>query len=402
MTLEAIIGKGAKPRIAYFPDSFHEVNGVAHTSRQFAAFAQRNDIPMLCVRAGEKTRLCEPEGSVEALELGRSPLAVQLEQDLYFDPLFFRYSTLISETVRNFRPDIIHITGPSELGFFGLYFAWKMQIPMVASWHTNVHEYAARRLGWLTRHFKPTTASRMEDKVESWSLFGTSLLYKYAKVLYAPNPGLCTLLEERTGRPCHLMQRGVETDIFSPARRTKNAEDPTITLGFVGRLSVEKNVALLPKIDAALRERGIAVHWLIVGHGSEDEMLRTSLRNVTMAGVLRGEALAEAYANMDLFVFPSHTDTFGNVVLEALASGVPAIVTPDGGPASIVTDGANGSIARDEDFAEAIAGILADSQRFAAMRAAARNHALQCSWDAVFTRVVEAYPQTQPVAALVV
>jgi glycosyltransferase involved in cell wall biosynthesis len=402
MTLESTKVRGATPRIAYFPDSFHEVNGVAHTSRQFAAFAQRQGIPMLVVRAGEKTRVCEPEGSVEALELGRSPLAVQLEQDLYFDPLFFRYSTLISETVRNFRPDIFHITGPSELGFFGLYFAWKMQIPMVASWHTNVHEYAARRLGWLTRHFKVSTASRMENKVESWSLFGTSLLYKYARVLYAPNPGLCSLLEARTGRPCHLMQRGVETDIFSPARRTRNAEDPTITLGFVGRLSVEKNVALLPKIDQALHARGIAVHWLIVGHGSEDEMLRSSLRNVTMAGVLRGEALAEAYANMDLFVFPSHTDTFGNVVLEALASGVPSVVTPDGGPAHIVTDGSNGLIATDEAFAEAIASILADPQRFAAMRSSARDHAMQCSWDAVFTRVVEAYPQPESATSSVV
>jgi glycosyltransferase involved in cell wall biosynthesis len=390
------------PRIAYFPDSFHEVNGVAHTSRQFAAFAERMNVPMLCVRAGEKTRLCEPQGSVEALELGRSPLAVQLERDLYFDPLFFRYSNTISETVRNFRPDIIHITGPSELGFFGLYFAWKMQIPLVASWHTNVHEYAARRLGWLTRHFSAATAAKMEDKVEAWSLFGTSLIYKYARVLYAPNPGLCSLLESRTGRPCHLMQRGVETDIFSPARRTRNAEDPTITLGFVGRLSVEKNVALLPKIDAELHSRGIAVRWLIVGHGSEDEMLRAGLRDVTMAGVLRGEALAEAYANMDLFVFPSHTDTFGNVVLEALASGVPAVVTPDGGPASIVTEGVNGTIARDENFASAIASILADPPRFAAMRSAARDHALTCSWDAVFTRVIEAYPQPKTAAALVV
>jgi phosphatidylinositol alpha 1,6-mannosyltransferase len=402
MTLEVITRGGPPPRIAYFPDSFHEVNGVAHTSRQFAAFAQRQGIPMLCVRAGEKTRLCPREGSVEALELGRSPLAVQLEQDLYFDPLFFRYSTLISETVRNFRPDIIHITGPSELGIFGAYFAWKLKIPLVASWHTNVHEYAARRLGWLTRRMSASLGTKTEDSVESVTLNASARFYRLAKVLYAPNPGLCSLLEARTGRPCHLMQRGVETDIFSPGRRTRTAGDNAITLGFVGRLSVEKNVALLPKIDAALRDRGIAVHWLVVGHGSEDEMLRAGLHDVTMAGVLRGEALAEAYANMDLFVFPSHTDTFGNVVLEALASGVPAVVTPDGGPAHIVTSGLSGLVARDDEFVDAIASILADTQRFAAMRVAARNHALQCSWDAVFTRVVEAYPQPEAAATSVV
>lgn len=90
------------PRIAYFPDSFHEVNGVAHTSRNFAAYARRKNIPMLCVRAGQTTRRLPPEGSVEALELGRSPLAVQVEKDLSFDPLFFRYTNRISATVRAF------------------------------------------------------------------------------------------------------------------------------------------------------------------------------------------------------------------------------------------------------------------------------------------------------------
>jgi glycosyltransferase involved in cell wall biosynthesis len=382
------------PRVAYFPDSFHEVNGVAHTSRNFVAFARRRGIPMLCVRAGKKTRACAAEGSVEAIELGRSPLAVPMERDLYFDPLFFRYSTLISESVRNFRPDLIHITGPSELGLFGAYFAWKLNIPLVASWHTNVHEYAARRTGWLTRHLSASLGHTIEARVESWMLTATTRFYRRAKVLYAPNPALCALLESKTGRPCHLMQRGVETNLFSPTQRTRPCEDTSPVLGYVGRLSVEKNVALLPKIDAELRQQGITAHWVIVGHGAEDQRLARGLRHVTMAGVLRGEALAEAYANMDLLVFPSHTDTFGNVVLEALASGVPAVVTPDGGPASIVQNGTTGRIAADEDFAAAIEETLARPERHQAMRLAARDYALQCSWDAVFERVIAAYPST--------
>jgi phosphatidylinositol alpha 1,6-mannosyltransferase len=379
------------PRIAYFPDSFHEVNGVAHTSRNFAAYAQRHEIPMLCVRAGQTTRLCQTAGAVEALELGRSALAVQLERDLYFDPLFFRYSALISHTVRTFRPDVIHITGPSELGIFGAYFAWKLNVPLVASWHTNVHEYGARRLQWLTRSLGGVGRS-IECSVESGILEASSRFYKLAKVLYAPNPELCALLERKTGRPCHLMERGVETDIFTPEKRTRLQGDGEIVLGYVGRLSVEKNVALLPKIDAQLRQRGITAKWLIVGHGSEEAMLRAALGDAAMAGVLRGDALAEAYANMDLFVFPSHTDTFGNVVLEALASGVPAIVTPDGGPAHIVCDGKTGRVARDDDFTTAIAETIVAANQFAAMRSAARDHAMQCSWDAVFDRVIAAYP----------
>jgi len=385
------------PRVAYFPDSFHEVNGVAHTSRSFAAFARSHNVPMLVVRAGKKSRRCKPEGSVQALELGRSPLAVQLERDLYFDPLFFRYAKLISQTVRDFRPEVIHITGPSELGIFGAYFAWKLKVPLVASWHTNVHEYAARRLSWLTRH-TGRAGDSIESSVEAAVLTVISRFYRMAKVLYAPNPELCALLEARTGRPCHLMQRGVETGIFAPVQRTRASRDGQLVLGYVGRLSVEKNVALLPRVDAELRARGIAAKWLIVGHGAEDEMLRAGLHDVTMAGVLRGEALAEAYANMDLLVFPSHTDTFGNVVLEALASGVPAIVTPDGGPAHIISagkamqDAETGCIARDEEFAATIAALLAQPETFAAMRVAARRYAMQCSWDAVFERVMAAYP----------
>jgi glycosyltransferase involved in cell wall biosynthesis len=379
------------PRIAFFPDSFHEVNGVAHTSRNFVDYAQRRGLPMLCVRAGRRSRRCKPEGTLQALELGRSPLAVQLERDLYFDPLFFRYSKLISDSVRAFQPEIIHITGPSELGIFGAYFAWQLRVPLVASWHTNVHEYAARRSGWFSRLFGPAQP-RVEQTIESLALGATSRFYRLAKVLYAPNPQLCELLERKTHRPCHLMQRGVDTALFSPAKRTRPPADNELVLGYVGRLSIEKNVALLPRVDAELRARGILPRWLIVGHGAEAAHLRAALGDSSMAGVLRGDALAQAYANMDLLVFPSHTDTFGNVVLEALASGVPAIVTPNGGPAFIVRDRITGRIAHDDAFAAAIAETLAAPEAFAAMRLAARDHALHCSWDTVFDRVLAAYP----------
>ncbi|HSY36661.1 MAG TPA: glycosyltransferase [Acidobacteriaceae bacterium] len=411
------------PRIAYFPDSYHEVNGVAHTSRNFTAYARRHDIPMLCVRAGQTTRLLDPDGSIEALELGRSPLAVHLEKDLSFDPLFFRYSDFISATVRAFRPDVIHITGPSELGLFGAYFAHQLNVPLVASWHTNLHEYAARRMRWLSRHLG-RAGTGTERIVEAAALHIASHLYRRAEALYAPNPTLCTLLERTTHRPCHLMQRGVDTDLFTPARRTRPPDDTEIgtpVLGYVGRLSVEKNVALLPKVDTQLRTLGITARWLIIGHGAEEEHLRSALPNAELPGVLRDEALAAAYANMDLLIFPSHTDTFGNVVLEALASGVPAIVTPDGGPAHILQSAAQsamrspiasasascetcragqaiappltpGRIADDEAFAAAIADVLHDPENRIAMRAAARTYAQRCSWDAVFDKVLGAYP----------
>src|SRR5664279_2106356 len=132
-------------RVAYFPDSFHEVNGVAHTSRQFEAFARRRDLPFLCVRAGNRAQPFFEEGRVSTLELSRGFLSFALDKDLRFDPAFFRHIPNIVRTLNGFRPDVLHITGPSEIGMLGAALAHQMRVPLVASWHTNVHEYAARR-----------------------------------------------------------------------------------------------------------------------------------------------------------------------------------------------------------------------------------------------------------------
>jgi phosphatidylinositol alpha 1,6-mannosyltransferase len=380
------------PRVAYFPDSFHEVNGVAHTSRNFVAYAQRHGLPFLCVRAGTREISFEQVGELRTLELRRSRGSVRMEKDLEFDTLFWRHGGPIRRELERFRPDVIHITGPSELGMFGAYFAWEMGVPLAASWHTNLHEYAARRMGWLTGRMSESRGVVIEDGVEAGALWATSQFYKQARVLFAPNDELCRMLERTTGRPCFLMQRGVDTEWFSPIHRTREASDRAVVLGYVGRLSVEKNVALLARVERELAAMGVnEVRFLVVGHGSEEESLRRDLKAAEFAGVLRGAVLARAYANMDVLVFPSHTDTFGNVVLEALASGVPAVVTPDGGPKFIVLDGETGFVTEDDRFAGAVAELVKDRTRLDTMRLKARGYALGCSWDAVFDRVYAGY-----------
>ncbi len=391
------------PRVAFFPDSFHEVNGVAHTARNLAAYAERHGLPFLTVRAGSALR------SASSLDLPRSRFAVPLEKDLFFDPLFVRHFRKIDRALREFRPDLIHITGPSELGIAAAIFAWRQGIPLAASWHTNLHEYAGRRLRWLRRFLRPAHARRVEALTERLALDATTRFYRLARVLFAPNPELCNLLEHRTHKPCTLMERGVDTALFSPGRRMRSRADGMIRLGFVGRLSVEKNVALLPRIESELRAMGYTnTRFVIIGHGALEPALRAELPTAEFPGVLRGEASAEAYANLDLFVFPSHTDTFGNVVLEALASGVPALVTPNGGPRHILEAAAAvgnevGLVCEDGEFARTIAGLLGDSRsgedrrgesdisRMGVMRVAARSYAMRCSWDAVFDRLYAAY-----------
>ena len=103
-----------RPRVAYFPDSFHEVNGVAHTSRNFVAYAQRHDLPFLCVRAGTRDTAVEQHGNLRTLELPRSSAAVGMEKDLAFDPLFWRHVDAIGDELHRFQPDILHMTGPQR------------------------------------------------------------------------------------------------------------------------------------------------------------------------------------------------------------------------------------------------------------------------------------------------
>jgi phosphatidylinositol alpha 1,6-mannosyltransferase len=395
------------PRVAYFPDSFHEVNGVAHTSRHFESFARRRNLPFLCVRAGHRTQAVMEEGNVWTLELPRSVLSFVLEKDLRLDPAFFRHIPMISQVLERFQPDLIHITGPSEIGILGAGLAHHLHLPLAASWHTNVHEYAARRAEWFLRLLPRQQSAATGQKIEDLTMVTVGRFYSIAKVLFAPNPELCALLERTTGRPCHLMPRGVDAELFNPSKRTREPDDRERILGFVGRLSIEKNIGLLVEIQKELDRIGVKnFRFVIVGHGGDEAWLRERLPRAEFTGVLRGEALATAYANMDLFVFPSHTDTFGNVVLEALASGVPAIVTPDGGPCTIVRDGEagrgdTGRIVPDDQFTAAIAALIDDPARLGQMRQDTRAYALTASWDSVFEGIYAAYEELVPKASRV-
>lgn len=379
-------------RVAYFPDSFHEINGVAHTSRHFEDYARRRGLPFLCVRAGARREALAREGNLLTLELPRGIFSFALDQGLRFDPLWGRHWPELARALREFRPEIIHITGPSEVGLLGAWLAYRLKIPLAASWHTNVHEYAALRSRWLLERLPAEQSARAARGIEERALRIAAWFYRRARVLFAPNLELCRLLEHRTGRPCHLMQRGIDASLFSPRRRKREPSDQAFVLGFVGRMSVEKNVALLVRVQRELEAAGLRdFRFRIVGQGKEEAWLREHLPRAEFPGVLRGEALARAYAGMDVFVFPSHTDTFGNVVLEALASGVPAVVTPDGGPCSLVRDGETGFVVFDGEFTGAVARILGNPLLHRTMREKARAFALGASWDTVFDGVYAAY-----------
>ncbi|MDQ3042700.1 MAG: glycosyltransferase family 1 protein, partial [Acidobacteriota bacterium] len=117
-------------RVAFFPDSFLEVNGVAMTSRRLVGYAKQNGYPFLCVHAGKKTANTQ-DGSVTYLSLKRSPAAIKMDEDLAYDPLFQRHANRVIREIVKFRPDVLHITGLNDVSIVGAYLAWKLQIPSV-------------------------------------------------------------------------------------------------------------------------------------------------------------------------------------------------------------------------------------------------------------------------------
>jgi len=378
------------PRVAFFTDSFHEVNGVALTSRQFEAFGRRQRLPFLSVHCGPQDFLSSQEPDW-TLELHRGRAAFGLERDLSCDPLLLCRRKRVTQVVSEFKPDLIHVTGPGDVGLLGAWIAHSLRVPLAASWHTNLHEFAARRLerslSGLPQHIRRT----ITRGAESASLNCVLQFYRLARLLFAPNPELVELLQQRTAKPTFLMRRGIDTTLFSPVRRDSSSN--VLTLGFVGRLSPEKNVRFLSQIERALLNAGRCdFRFLIVGDGSEKQWLSEHLWHAEFPGVLSGEPLARAYANMDIFVFPSQTDTFGNVILEAMASGVPAVVTADGGPKFLVASGETGFVARDEaGFLECILRLADDPGLRHDMGNTSRQHALRQSWDQIFEDVYSAY-----------
>lgn len=384
-------------RVAFFPDSFLEVNGVAMTSQRLVGYAKKNGYPFLCVHAGKKTETTQDE-SITYLSLKRSLAAIKMDEDLAYDPLFQRHTNRVLRELVKFQPDVLHITGLNDVSIIGAYLAWKLQLASVGSWHTNLHEFAAHRLTRMFSFLPASTVSALSGFAERKIFDGAILYYKMPKVVLAPNQELIDILAKRNNRKVLLMSRGVDTEEFSPDRRT--ASDGIFRIGFVGRLRAEKNVRMLADLEKKLLAAGKTnFKFLIVGEGNEREWLEKNLQQAELTGFLDGKRLAEAYANMDVFVFPSESDTFGNVIQEANASGVPAIVTNQGGPKFIVRHDETGFIAENfDDFIKFSLSLMNDAEKLAKMKGAAREFALSRSWDAVFESVYQAYSQACAIA----
>ena len=284
----------------------------------------------------------------------------------------------------------MHFTGPSDIGQLGALLGHRLGIPMVGSWHTNLHQYAAMRSARYFRWMPGAARDGAFSAIKEGALRATLLFYRIPRVVLAPNPELVALLAQRTGRPARLMKHGVDVDTFTPRPRRG---DGTVRIGFVGRLSAEKQVRMLVTLADALRAAGDR-HWqfVIVGDGAERASLQQAIPDAEFPGVLSGDALVAAYAGFDLFVFPSRSETFGLVVLEAMASGVPVLAMADGGPRYSVEHDVSGWLARNEqEFVDAGVRLVRDRELRERLASGARATALRWSWDVVVDELYDVY-----------
>ena len=390
---------GENIRVALFPCTYREIDGVANTSRQFTEFARQRGIPFLLVHAGPTDEIVVEE-SLTRIQLRRGWFTFPLDGHHEFDLLFSRHYQKLLQVVRDFGPNIIQITGPSDVGILGALVAHNLHVTLAASWQTNIHQFAGRRVSSLLSSWPKKLSRPIAAGAEVGSFRAATRFYKIPRLLFTPNRELVELLGKATGKPCFLMGHSVDTETFSPSFRERS--DGPFQIGYVGRLTPEKNVRFLAQLEKDLLAKGVRdFRIVLIGQGAEEYWLRQNMKHAEFKGWLTGKALSCAYANMDAFVFPSETDTFGLAVLEALASGVPAVVTSSGGPASTVEHGKSGYVAKSYDeFAPLLMNFMTQPELQALMRLEARNRSLAIgSWEQIFSGMYKTYERyAQPAA----
>lgn len=380
------------PRALVFTDTLEETNGVARTMRTLAAAGAAGRLELALVTADGPPRagvhVLEPEWSV----------ALPTYEAI---ALRFPSPTAVLSLVERERPDVVHVATPGPLGACGLIAAKALGLPLVGSWHTELGPYALH----LTRDL--LVAETFERYVEAF--------YRQCGTVLAPTHAVAAALEAKgIGDGVGVWGRGVDADRFTPALRTIAARERLLDGGdllllSVGRVSREKRLDVLLDAFRSVATERPSVRLLVVGDGpARGELEASSPPGVRFAGELRGPALAEAYANADLFCFPSTTDTFGQVLLEAAASGLPAIAVAAGGAPELVRDGCTGMLVPADDagaFAAAIRRLAASEDMRRTYGAAGRAFALERNWERSFDELSAAYEAaaaTRPLKAPVV
>ncbi|WP_137821747.1 glycosyltransferase family 1 protein [Pseudomonas sp. D(2018)] len=280
---------------------------------------------------------------------------------------------------RQRKPDVLYIATEGPLGFSALRAARRLGIPVVSGFHTNFQQY--------TGHYGAGLLTRLLTNYLRW-------FHNATRLTLVPSVSQLQDLTRRGFERLQLLSRGVDGQLFNPARRCPDLRaqwglgEQDIAVIHVGRLAVEKNLGLLGETFQRLQQRypQRRLKLVVVGDGPQRLPLQRALPDALFCGVQRGEELARHYASGDLFLFPSLSETFGNVVLEALASGLAVVAFDQAAAAQHIRHGHNGALALPDEpnsFIEAATWLLEDPECLRRVRLNARMHAGRQGWEAI-------------------
>lgn len=291
---------------------------------------------------------------------------------------------LVHSVLKQFNPDILCVNSPCSLGWAAVYFARAARLPIVAHYHTHFVSYA--------EYYKVNILRDL-----GWSYM--KMFYNSVHRTLVPSVPILEELSRHGIRNLRLLPHGVDIAQFSPdfkSRRWKTeiGAGARKVLLYVGRLVWEKDLATLAAAYSILKKRREDVVLVLVGDGPVKNDLQHLVPDAIFLGYRSGRELSECYASSDVFVFPSTTETFGLVTLEAMASGIVPVCADAGGAAGIITHGETGFLARPRDaehFADLCLQLLGDDDARIRMAESAWRYASAQSWDAIVDRMLAEY-----------
>jgi glycosyltransferase involved in cell wall biosynthesis len=370
--------RGASPnlRIAVVTETYPpEINGVAVTLAKVVEGLRERNHSLQLIRPIQP--FFDKQRSADADEILTAGLPIPrypgLRMGMPSKKLLVRHWSLQ-------RPDIVHIATEGPLGWSALNAARALKLPVSTDFRTNFHAYSGHYgAGWLHR-----TILRYLRK-----------FHNDASCTTVPTQALAGELQSWGFERLSVVARGVDTERFSPVHRSADLRaawdvepgDPVAL--YVGRLASEKNLGLLARSYAVMRQSEPRMRLVVVGDGPERQSLAAACPQAHFAGMQTGIALARHYASADLFVFPSLSETFGNVTIEAMASGLPVLAYDHAAASELLRDGQGGiaiAVGQEENFMAQAGALCNDPTRRLLLSQQARQIALGRSWESIVTR----------------
>ena len=309
----------------------------------------------------------------------------------------YRFALGLSGRTRSrlsrFSPDLVHIATPDYTGLQTLRWALAHEVPVVSSYHTHFGAY----LKYFDSYHRLYRLGSLEKAAWRYARW----FYGNCAHVYVPTPALATELQSHgIHERVRMWSRGVDTNRFRPSHRSHEWRTmhgigaDEVVVSFVSRLVWEKGLSVFASVIEELHRRGIPHRSLVVGDGPARAETQSRLPDTVFTGPLIGHELTTAFASSDVFLFPSDTETFGNVTLEAMASGLPVVCANAAGSSSLVLDDRTGFLATpssSNEFADHVARLIQDPALRTSVGLSARLHARTFSWDRAMERMAGYY-----------